>query len=307
MSKKVELITKQCQVCTKTFTTKEHTKKFCSRICKGTSDTLQNLLRNPKVVCPICGNRDYRKTALCQKCRPKKNYLKTCPVCNDQNYRKEDLCQIHSISLHKWSLEELNFLTENYPDHGAAYCADALNLSHTVILNKVGTLKLTLTKDAFRKIVHDKAAIYMQENNPSHLPGASERISNRMQNSPDILEKLFLGHAKLQKNTPSKLELKLSVILDDLNIQHETQAIIKDKFVVDVKINNIIIQADGDWWHGHDRFKPLREQQIKQKRRDISQDLYLTACGYIIIRIWESDMSYKTVKELLEKHFLTCS
>jgi very-short-patch-repair endonuclease len=84
-----------------------------------------------------------------------------------------------------------------------------------------------------------------------------------------------------------------------LGLDYEHQAIIKDKFVVDFRLGNIILQCDGDYWHGHKRFEPLTERQLKQQKRDAAQDKYLQACGYTVIRVWECDMSLETLQRLL--------
>jgi len=53
----------------------------------------------------------------------------------------------------------------------------------------------------------------------------------------------------------------------------------------------IVIQFDGDYWHGNPRKYPvLTERQKKQVKRDRAQDAYLISCGYRVIRIWESDL-----------------
>lgn len=112
---------------------------------------------------------------------------------------------------------------------------------------------------------------------------------------PHIAVKLL--QARERKRT-SKLEAKCAKYLDMLGIEYEYQAIIKDKFVVDFRIGNIILQCDGDYWHGHPRFEPLTDKQKQQQIRDASQDKYLQARGYTIIRIWESDMMFGYIASL---------
>jgi very-short-patch-repair endonuclease len=114
--------------------------------------------------------------------------------------------------------------------------------------------------------------------------------------------KFMEGHSRLRKDKPTKLEDKLCKILSDLHLEFEPQAIIKDKFIVDIRIGKIIIQADGDYWHGHPRFEPLTDRQKAQQKRDKAQDKYLVACGYTVIRIWESDMSHHLVESLLNRY-----
>lgn len=105
----------------------------------------------------------------------------------------------------------------------------------------------------------------------------------------------------LAKNT-SKLEEKLWAILTDLGVDYQPQFVVKRTFVVDIKIGSLIIQADGDYWHGHPQFHPLTARQIGQQQKDASQDKYLRTCGFKVERIWESDMTEDVVKAIIEKH-----
>ena len=88
----------------------------------------------------------------------------------------------------------------------------------------------------------------------------------------------------------NKLEKKGNEILNRLNIKYETQYLINNKICVDVFIpeKNIIIQWDGNYWHGKNKKYEELEPRIK-KRVDLdkSQDEYLKKCGYKVIRFWE--------------------
>lgn len=98
---------------------------------------------------------------------------------------------------------------------------------------------------------------------------------------------------KQQLLRPSKLELYGYSILDELGVDYIKQYKIKDKFMVDIFIpsKNLIIQLDGDYWHGNTKkFQKLNNQQIKQIKKDKSQDAYLKKCGYEVIRIWENEL-----------------
>lgn len=153
-------------------------------------------------------------------------------------------------------------------------------------------------------LVHSKASEYMTNNNPSQVPGASkilrERTIQLWIDRPDIPEKLFEGYRKLQLHNPTKLELNLFYYLEELDVSYEKYKMVKPKFIVDAIVNNrIVIEADGDWWHGHPRFNPLNERQVKQQKRDKSKESYLSKCGYTVYRIWESDMSFDAVKSIL--------
>lgn len=94
----------------------------------------------------------------------------------------------------------------------------------------------------------------------------------------------------------NKLEKKGNEILNRLNIKYETQYLINNKICVDVFIpeKNIIIQWDGNYWHGKNKKYEELEPRIK-KRVDLdkSQDEYLKKCGYIVLRFWENEIKEK--------------
>ena len=107
---------------------------------------------------------------------------------------------------------------------------------------------------------------------------------------------------KQQLLKPTKLELYAYNILDSLKVDYIKQYQIKNNFLVDIYIpsKNTIIQLDGDYWHGNPKkFPKLNNQQIKQIKKDKSQDAYLIKCGYTVIRIWESDL-YNNERVLID-------
>ena len=58
----------------------------------------------------------------------------------------------------------------------------------------------------------------------------------------------------------------------------------------------VVIQADGDFWHGNpDVYKDeeLSTTQRKQRRLDASCDSFLRNRGYCVVRFWEKDLKTK--------------
>lgn len=120
---------------------------------------------------------------------------------------------------------------------------------------------------------------------------------NGVQPNPNVRWQRF-------KDNPSQLETELYDALDCLQINYVAQHPI-GHYIVDAFIApNFIIEADGDWWHGHPRFEPLNERQKKQQAHDRSRNTYFTKRGYHVIRIWECDMSLETVEYVLSNHGL---
>lgn len=93
----------------------------------------------------------------------------------------------------------------------------------------------------------------------------------------------------------NKLELLGKTLLEQLGIEFEEQVLIADKFLVDVFIPkyNLIIQWDGDYWHGHSTKLKNGEPDDRQKKRmalDKSQDEYMKKCGFTVLRFWEHEV-----------------
>jgi len=146
----------------------------------------------------------------------------------------------------------------------------------------------------------------MSRANPMKRPEVKQKIQDWRAANPEIAETIHAalteGHARIEREKPSGLERKLHTILDGLNVKYESSVIIKPRFVVDTRIGSVIIQADGDYWHGHPRFAPLTERQQKQQARDRSHDAYLKKSGYHVERIWECEMCESKVLEILSAH-----
>lgn len=238
---------------------------------------------------------------------------KTCPVCGDQNWREGDYCHLHRPRGNNkypvrnpiiWSDERIEFLKQNYSSMGGKEVGRILELNPKQVINKANALGLKLNKAAAHRIIHSQAQKHMTENNPMKQESTRKKVLQYWIDHPEEnqikQEKLALGKQRIQRDKPTKLELKLFGYLSELGISFEPFHLVKPRFIVDARIGNLIIQADGDYWHGHPRFENLTERQKKQQARDIAQDKYLTACGYKVVRIWESDMCKDLVIKTLK-------
>lgn len=97
-----------------------------------------------------------------------------------------------------------------------------------------------------------------------------------------------------EKN-PNKLEVAGEKILNDLHISFIPQVLIADKFLVDafIPILGIVIQWDGDYWHGYGVPEGQKHPEMRIRKRmrlDRSQDAYMKECGYTVLRFWEHEV-----------------
>ena len=92
----------------------------------------------------------------------------------------------------------------------------------------------------------------------------------------------------------SKLELYFHAFLVSIGIEVETQHQIGWKFYdFKVKGKNILIELDGDYWHGNPATltKPLSAMQRRAVVNDKKKDFLAKEHGYKLIRVWESDFN----------------
>lgn len=82
-------------------------------------------------------------------------------------------------------------------------------------------------------------------------------------------------------------------LLDALGCEYVAQHLIGGKFCVDAFLPGprIVVQFDGDYWHGNrDKFPALDARQQRRVKLDQSQDAYMHACGFLVVRIWHSEL-----------------
>lgn len=92
---------------------------------------------------------------------------------------------------------------------------------------------------------------------------------------------------------PTSIEKKLYDELKSRGLLFEKQKLINGKFLVDAYIPslNLIIEADGDYWHNLD----------KVKKRDKAKNAYLKKCDFNLLRLWETEINDDSFKEKLDK------
>lgn len=96
-----------------------------------------------------------------------------------------------------------------------------------------------------------------------------------------------------RKTSKTDIEIILSDILDEMGIEHISQHPLKNKFVVDEFLPKygIVIEANGDYWHGNTlKFPVLNKVQKKNSDRDAGRFIYLHKCGYTVVFFWGHEL-----------------
>lgn len=103
-------------------------------------------------------------------------------------------------------------------------------------------------------------------------------------------EKRKQAAIKFYKNNPTSIEVKLYAELEKRNVnfvkQHLIYGFIVDAFVPSL---NLVIEADGDYWHNRKDIK----------KRDKIKNGALTKYGYKMLRISETDINNNTFIDIL--------
>ena len=101
----------------------------------------------------------------------------------------------------------------------------------------------------------------------------------------------------------SKLEDRFaSNFLDKLGVVYERQFEAKDiKRFYDFKIGSILIEVDGDYWHGKDLVDVDKNRMQKHSEWvDEVKNEWAISHGYLLYRVWESDINNNGAKVMEE-------
>jgi len=108
---------------------------------------------------------------------------------------------------------------------------------------------------------------------------------------PERRAMLLEMNTRQQLGRTTKAERLGYALLDGLGVEHLRQATFGGKFTPDAVIPSarLVVQFDGDYWH--DRKGTSNETRIRRRvALDRSQDRYVRACGWEVVRLWESDL-----------------
>lgn len=99
----------------------------------------------------------------------------------------------------------------------------------------------------------------------------------------------YKPRSKVKETRP---EREFRSILTELNYsfraQYNVHGFLFDFYIPD---HNVLVEVDGDYWHGNpDKFPDPSSMQRKNRRRDRLKSNTAQREGYRVIRFWESDI-----------------
>ena len=199
-----------------------------------------------------------------------------------------------------WSKEEEIFLLDNFDKISLSEISFHLNRSLKAVSLKASRLGIIENGSLWS---HKEDEILKEYRNLSvHelsflLNRSSKAIKHRA-------SKLGLKLGDTLHNT--SIEKKMHMILLELEIPFETQRKLgKDfNYRADFVVGNIVIETNGDYWHGNPLFYPQPNEM--QKMMILKDDLkrkYFESLGYKVCEFWEYDIinNYLYVKEAVAR------
>lgn len=120
----------------------------------------------------------------------------------------------------------------------------------------------------------------------------NEPWSKNNKHTSETINKIF------SKRPMNKLEKFVSNILDENNIKYTHQFFLnKDgickSYDFKIKDTNILLEIDGDYWHGGPSLEKHFFKLEEVKQNDIFKDQLAKDNGFNLLRIWESDIYNK--------------
>ena len=224
---------------------------------------------------------------------------KPCEVCNENIVYKYKTCSKDCQSKLQHGLKgkpkPKNFMSDEHKNKisnshkGKIVSEDTKqkisNSSKGISRNK-GKQPMLGKKHSFctKKQMSEKAKISFDK-------GERPQIAQKgIKRSLETIEKIFA------KRPMNKLEKFVSSILDENNIEYHFQYFLKTKdgtcksYDFKIKDTNILLEIDGDYWHGGPGVNKHFYKLEEVKENDILKNQIATENGFSLIRIWESNI-----------------
>lgn len=200
----------------------------------------------------------------------------------------------------EWTFAETLFIFDNYNELSISDISNILGFCQTTIENKLKRFKISkfipVGTDQYQALFNDNP--FLSKEDIENIRASQSKIISDYLNS------------KSEKST--SIELKIKQILDAASIEYISQYKIS-QFIADFYIPsaNLIVEADGDYWHCNPKKYPngpINESQALAIIKDKRRDEFLLSKGYNILRFWESDINddlesvHLTILDFIDKN-----
>jgi len=159
----------------------------------------------------------------------------------------------------------------------------------------------------FKKIIQKTAMTRRKNNTPSWNSGKTGVYSK------ETIEKIRRATLKQLENQTfrkTKIEKIIESVLSEMGVKYKYSFILeKRQYDFRVKDYNLLIECDGDYWHGNPKFYPvLTERQKEKQKEDRKKDKIAKKNNYILMRFWEDEIlnNLETVKKDIALYMASC-
>lgn len=160
---------------------------------------------------------------------------------------------------------------------------------------------------SYGRIISEKE----RKNRSKSLKGRKLEDLHDLEKANQIRNKIKLARSKqVFPFKDTKIELKIQGFLDELGIEYETHrnmVELEKPYQSDIFIPslNIVIEADGDYWHGHlqvnETWNDLTQKQKVQKITDYLRTHELIYNGFKVLRLWENQINKMNLEDFQNK------
>ena len=116
----------------------------------------------------------------------------------------------------------------------------------------------------------------------------------RRQDPKQVARVRKMQHDQVATRLPTRCELALHRYMDEVFGPENwfREAYVLDKWTVDAFVPrlHLVVQADGDWWHGYLPAARANPTVRGNMGRDQGQNNYLAKVGWPILRLWEHEL-----------------
>lgn len=278
-------------------------------ICRQCSNIDKETIEVKKYTCHICGMESKLNCLLGRHCNKhleekpisKEQYKEDlltyngrppniCPVCNEKTAIPKgefEYPKYHKGCYETTKLQGVN--NPNYRDAQIVTKCEECNKEITKHKSKCGKKKFCSISCS--RIFYSKPENQTEAIKQAYI--ANKETLKKCNNNPIIRAKIAAGQANAFKDGCSKLEINIFNKIKEL-YPNATNSVAIGWYVVDILIDNIVVEVQGDYWHN------LPGAHAKDKRKNT----YLTNKGYKVLYIWEHEWHDAKDKELLIKSLL---
>lgn len=298
---------KKCEICGEVFEPRTNKSKFCSKECQYES------YRKPKVD---------RIEVLCLFCQNKFEITEY-----DKNLGRGKYCSRHCKDMD----QKEKYKGENNPMYGKEITEETKE-KKSIKMKKVWedndyrerrkqSIENFVIKNGFHFGTDEKSKLkrkqtmlkkYGVEHNWIGRYGERKcdetTIKKYGKSSVDMLSEYTFYFGK-----QTDIEKIFKELLEDLGVEYQYKYRIYNKskkpfwfreFDFLIENTNILVEIDGDYWHGNDKlFENLTDNQKETRKNDTIKEKFAIDKGYQVLRFWGSELkeNYNNVKDKIFK------